>query len=53
MKLTEGSAATDQFKHSSAPLYTTYYFFNISNAEDVLKHKAKPILKQMGPYAFR
>ena len=52
MKLENGSVATDQFSHSKAPLYTTYYFFNVTNPREVAKG-AKPILKQMGPYAYK
>ena len=51
--LTNGSTAASEFAHSSAPLYTTYYFFNVTNPEQVAKHGAKPILKEMGPYAYR
>ena len=35
------------------PVYTKFYFFSISNAEQVLHAHAKPFLIQKGPYVFR
>ena len=34
------------------PLYLQVYFFNVTNTEDVVRNKAKPILVEMGPYVF-
>lgn len=51
--LSNGSAGTDQFIHTDAPLYINYFFFHITNADDVLNHGAIPRLQQKGPYAFR
>ncbi len=53
MILSNGSAGTDQFIHTDAPLYINYFFFHITNADDVLNHGAIPRLQQKGPYAFR
>lgn len=32
---------------------TDFYFFNITNAEGIMKRKEKPILEQVGPYRFQ
>ena len=53
VKLSNGSEATKQFVHSSAPLYTTYYFFNVTNPQEVMSGTAVPVLKQIGPYAYQ
>lgn len=53
VKLRKNSVATDEFASPKAPLYTTYYFFNITNPHEVANEQAVPILTQMGPYAFR
>jgi len=34
------------------PMYIYMYLFNVTNAEDVLNFKAKPILEQIGPYTY-
>ena len=47
---TEG---TSQFKKSSAPLYTKFYFFNVTNQDDVVNKGAHPIVSQCGPYTYR
>lgn len=50
--LTPGSVGTSQFKSSSAPLYSAYYMFNITNAEDVEKGKM-PKLVEIGPFVYK
>lgn len=35
------------------PLYLDVYFFNWTNAEDLLDESKKPIMKEVGPYRFR
>lgn len=52
VKLLNGSTATNQFMQSSAPLYSEYYFFNITNPEDILKGKV-PQVKEVGPFVYR
>ena len=52
VKLVNGSAATNQFMHSSAPLYSKYYFFNITNPQEILQG-ATPQVKEIGPFVYR
>lgn len=35
------------------PVLTSVYFFNVTNAWEVEKNGAKPILKEVGPYVYR
>ena len=35
------------------PLIASFYLFNVSNADDVYNHGAKPKLTQMGPFTFQ
>lgn len=34
------------------PLYLQVYLFNVTNADEVVRDKAKPMLVEMGPYVF-
>ena len=52
VKLVNGSTATNQFLQSSAPLYSEYYFFNITNPKEILDG-ATPHVKQVGPFVYR
>ncbi|XP_035225553.1 protein croquemort-like [Stegodyphus dumicola] len=35
------------------PIYARFYFFNVTNAKDVVQNNAKPYLQELGPYTFR
>merc|ERR1712223_405682 len=35
------------------PMYNKIYYFNCTNPQEVMKSRAKPLLKQVGPYVFR
>merc|ERR1711936_1043651 len=35
------------------PMYNKIFYFNCTNAHDVMKYNSKPLLKQVGPYVFR
>jgi lysosome membrane protein 2 len=51
--LLPGTEGTKEFENSSAPLYTKFYFFNVTNPDDVVKRGAHPIVAQCGPYVYR
>lgn len=37
---------------SPVPMYISFYMFNVTNSEDVIKNKAKPIVQEIGPYTY-
>ena len=49
----EGSTTFDDWKHAPLPIYMNYYVFNYTNVQDILKKGSKPILQEIGPYAYR
>ncbi|KAJ3605416.1 hypothetical protein NHX12_027463 [Muraenolepis orangiensis] len=51
--LTEGSRVFETWKSPPPPVYMQYFFFNVTNAEDFLKNKTRPVLSQVGPYTYR
>jgi lysosome membrane protein 2 len=53
VELLPGTEGTTEFKNSSSPLYTKFYFFNVTNPKDVTSSGAHPILAQCGPYTYR
>ena len=53
VQLVPGSEGTSEFKKSSAPLYTKFYFFNVTNHDDVTSKGADPHVVQCGPYTYR
>lgn len=50
--LKEGSQSYKYWKDVPVPIYLRFYFFNLTNPEDVYDLK-KPILEELGPYTFR
>lgn len=35
------------------PLRVNFYFFNVTNPEEIERRGAKPILKEVGPYGYQ
>lgn len=52
MTLTENSRVLDGWINPPPPVYMQYYFFNVTNSEEVMMG-AKPIVSQIGPYTYR
>lgn len=50
--LVEGSRVFESWKTPPPPVYMEYFFFNITNVDEILKG-AKPQVQQVGPYAYR
>ena len=50
--LVPGTEGTKEFEKSSAPLYTKFYFFNVTNGDKIVGG-AKPVVTQVGPYVYR
>lgn len=53
------ASTTESFLNSSsfnfamdAPEYTSFYLWNLTNAEELLAGRAQPKLQQVGPYAY-
>merc|ERR1712080_537202 len=51
--VTPGSMSYQMWESLPIPMYTKVYYFNCTNAEEVMASGAKPLLKQVGPYTFR
>jgi len=52
--LTPGSMSYEMWETLPIPMYTKIYFFNCTNAPEVMENgTTKPLLKQVGPYTFR
>jgi len=52
MVVTPGSYSFEMWSELDMPMYMKVYYFNCTNADDVRDHKAKPLLKQLGPYTY-
>lgn len=51
--LTEGSRVFETWKNPPPPVFMQYFFFNVTNVDDFLAGRAKPVLEQVGPYTYR
>ncbi|GIY40901.1 scavenger receptor class B member 1 [Caerostris darwini] len=43
----------EYWKVIPVPIYARFYFFNVTNTEDIIEKKAKPHVQELGPYTFR
>jgi len=48
----KGSMTYKNWEHAPLPVYMNYYIFNYTNLEEI-KNGSKPIIKELGPYAYR
>ena len=53
LAIAEGSETYEKWKEIPMPIYYKYYFFNVSNAAEIEKSGAKPIVKEFGPFTYR
>ncbi|KAI1278742.1 Scavenger receptor class B member 1 [Halotydeus destructor] len=53
LTIAPNSEALTLWKDIPVPIYDNYYFFNVTNAEDVERFGAKPILREVGPFVYR
>ncbi|CAL1267903.1 unnamed protein product [Larinioides sclopetarius] len=51
--LKEGSQTYKYWKDVPVPIYIHFYFFNITNREEIWDLTNKPVLEELGPYTFR
>ncbi|XP_040822665.1 lysosome membrane protein 2 isoform X2 [Ochotona curzoniae] len=52
MVLRNGSEVLDSWEKPPLPVYTQFYFFNVTNPEEILRGE-KPLLEEVGPYTYR
>ncbi|GIY62944.1 scavenger receptor class B member 1 [Caerostris darwini] len=52
ISLTDGSLLTGIWEDIPLPIYEKLYFFNVTNAEDFLKHGAPLNVTEVGPYTY-
>lgn len=48
-----GSDGYDNFVNPSSPTYTKFYFFNLTNPDEVLNGTEIPRVEEVGPYVYR
>ncbi|XP_069781585.1 lysosome membrane protein 2-like isoform X2 [Narcine bancroftii] len=52
IQLRNGTTAFETWKNPPPPIYMQFYFFNVTNPDEVLKG-LKPFLEERGPYTYR
>ncbi|KAI5278887.1 lysosome membrane protein 2 [Manis pentadactyla] len=50
--LRNGSETFDSWRKSPLPVYAQFYFFNVTNPEEILRGET-PQLEEVGPYTYR
>uniref|UniRef100_A0A2K5LM60 Scavenger receptor class B member 2 n=1 Tax=Cercocebus atys TaxID=9531 RepID=A0A2K5LM60_CERAT len=50
--LRNGTEAFDSWEKPPLPVYTQFYFFNVTNPEEILKGET-PRVEEVGPYTYR
>lgn len=53
MTLIEGNPAYEVWQKSEEPAILKIYLFHVLNPSEIVSNKAKPLLKEMGPYVFK
>lgn len=51
--LEPGNEVYAHWQEVPIPIYIKYYFFNVTNPNEVLEQTEKPRLEELGPYTFR
>lgn len=52
MVLRNGTQVFDTWEKPPLPVYTQFYFFNVTNPEEILQGEI-PRLEEVGPYTYR
>ncbi|XP_062899554.1 lysosome membrane protein 2-like isoform X2 [Mobula hypostoma] len=52
VQLKNGTATFETWRNPPPPIYMQFYFFNVTNPEEVLQGK-KPFVEERGPYTYR
>ncbi|RWS06690.1 scavenger receptor class B member 1-like protein, partial [Dinothrombium tinctorium] len=53
LELLEGSESFEFWKEIPLPVYHKFYFFNVTNANEIERLGSKPILEEIGPFTYR
>jgi len=53
VKLKPGTEAYNTWLNTPAPVYTNFYFFNVTNAHEFIEKSARPHVRQIGPYVYQ
>ena len=53
LELTPGSEGYVFWHTMPVPIFIKFYFWNVTNADEVVNNKSRPILEQLGPYVYR
>lgn len=53
LALNEGTPAFDVWTQPVDPVYLKIYLFHVVNPDEIAHNKAKPILKERGPFVFK
>ena len=49
-----GTDGYDNLINSTSPTYTYFYFFNLTNRDEVMANSSvKPVVEEVGPYVYR
>ena len=40
------------WEESPVPMYIRFYLFNVTNSDDVINNKAKPVVEEIGPFTY-
>lgn len=51
--LTPGSQSYPMWKETPVPIYQKFYFFNVTNAQEIEQLGHKPQLEEIGPFTYR
>ena len=52
VRLVEGTEAYENYIVPPSPIIIQFWFFNLTNADDVVKNASKPRVDQIGPYTY-
>lgn len=51
--IAKGSETYEKWKKIPMPVYYRYYFFNVTNAIEIERNGAKPVVREIGPFTYR
>lgn len=53
LPLKNGTESYTNWLDPPVPVYMQFWVFNVTNADDVVKKGAKPVVEEVGPYSYR